>query len=81
MDVNRPWFGKRVSLAFSESVSFMFTGIVQGVGEIVRTCGDDDLRTFEIALPGGLGKGLERGASVAVNGVCLTATTRQDAST
>ena len=32
-------------------------------------------------MPGGLGKGLERGASVAVNGVCLTATTRQDAST
>ncbi|MXX90853.1 MAG: riboflavin synthase subunit alpha [Boseongicola sp. SB0677_bin_26] len=59
----------------------MFTGIVQGVGEIVGICGDDDLRTFEIVLPEGFDRGLERGASVAVNGVCLTATTRQDAST
>jgi riboflavin synthase len=50
----------------------MFTGIVQSIGKIdglTRTGGDVSLR---IAAPGLRPGALEAGASVAVNGVCLT---------
>ena len=46
----------------------MFTGIVQGLG-VVRGLSRSEI---EIAAPGGWGDGLHPGASVAVNGVCLT---------
>lgn len=53
---------------------FMFTGIVQGVAKIRSVTGSDELRTLTIDFPEGFADQLERGASVAVNGVCLTAT-------
>ena len=54
----------------------MFTGIVQGFCEVVAVADEPGLRRLEIAL-GGLADGLELGASVAVNGVCLTAMRRR----
>ncbi len=50
----------------------MFTGIVQGVGEIVSIDDHAALRTFEIEFPKGFCEGLVIGASVSVDGVCLT---------
>lgn len=50
----------------------MFTGIVQGRGSIYSIEKGDAVWTFQITLPETLG--LQRGASVAINGVCLTAT-------
>jgi riboflavin synthase len=53
----------------------MFTGIVQGVASIAAITDKPGLRTFTIAFPAGFCAGLEIGASVAVDGVCLTVTT------
>lgn len=50
----------------------MFTGIVQGKGIIYSIENADAVWTFQIDVPDT--SGLQRGASVAINGVCLTAT-------
>ena len=50
----------------------MFTGIVQGKGRILSISEGESVWKFVIALPDV--QGLARGASVAINGVCLTAT-------
>src|SRR5690554_777012 len=52
----------------------MFTGIVQGVAEIVAIHEAEAFRTHVVVLPEALCEGLELGASVAHNGVCLTVT-------
>jgi riboflavin synthase len=52
----------------------MFTGIVQGKGRIASVGDRGDVRTFEIEMSERLVDGLEVGGSVAVDGVCLTAT-------
>ncbi|MCG6659039.1 riboflavin synthase subunit alpha [Halomonas campisalis] len=52
----------------------MFTGIVQGTAEIVAIEEAEAFRTHVVALPEALRRGLELGASVAHNGVCLTVT-------
>ena len=52
----------------------MFTGIVQGMARIAALTDRPGLRTFSLAFPAGFCAGLEVGASVACNGVCLTAT-------
>jgi riboflavin synthase len=52
----------------------MFTGIVKGLGEVTEAQVAPGLLSLRIALPAGLGDGLQRGASVAIDGVCLTAT-------
>lgn len=52
----------------------MFTGIVQGVAEIVAIHEAEEFRTHVVVLPESLRQGLELGASVAHNGVCLTVT-------
>ena len=48
----------------------MFTGIVQGRGEVVALSGDELIRLV-VRVPSV--DGLTRGASIAINGVCLTA--------
>ena len=48
----------------------MFTGIVQGRGEVVALSGDELVRLV-VRVPSV--EGLTRGASIAINGVCLTA--------
>lgn len=52
----------------------MFTGIVQGIAEVVEVLELEAFRTHVVALPEELREGLEIGASVAHNGVCLTVT-------
>ncbi|MFM8665732.1 MAG: riboflavin synthase subunit alpha [Betaproteobacteria bacterium] len=52
----------------------MFTGIVQGVATVVATADRPGLRTLRLAFPSGFLAGIEIGASVAVDGVCLTVT-------
>ena len=54
----------------------MFTGIVQGLGNVHSIDKGEAVWTFGIDLPDATG--LERGASVAINGVCLTATEMDD---
>ncbi len=53
----------------------MFTGIVQGVADIVALTDRPGLRTFRLRFPAGFADGLAIGASVACDGVCLTVTT------
>ena len=52
----------------------MFTGIVQGMAELVAVAEKENFRTHKVRLPEALLPGLELGASVAHNGVCLTVT-------
>jgi riboflavin synthase len=51
----------------------MFSGIVQGTAEITSAIQRDDVLTIEVEMGDNLIDGLEIGASVAVDGVCLTA--------
>lgn len=51
----------------------MFTGIVQGTGRVTMIERREGALTFELTM-GELAKGVERGASIAIAGVCLTAT-------
>jgi riboflavin synthase len=55
----------------------MFTGIVQGIAHIHAIVDRPGLRSFVIAWPPGFASGLAVGASVAVDGVCLTVTALQ----
>ena len=50
----------------------MFSGIVQAKGKISLIKEFDDYLSIEISAPKGFNKNLEKGASVSVNGVCLT---------
>lgn len=50
----------------------MFTGIVQGVALVQQLQDRPGLRSFVLQLPAGFDEGLQGGASVAVDGVCLT---------
>lgn len=52
----------------------MFTGIVKGLGRIEALRRLPGLAVFDILLPEGAEKDLETGASVSVEGVCLTVT-------
>ncbi|WP_104203575.1 riboflavin synthase subunit alpha [Billgrantia saliphila] len=56
----------------------MFTGIVQGTAEVVAIHEAEAFRTHVVRLPETLRAGLELGASVAHNGVCLTVTAVDD---
>ena len=52
----------------------MFTGIVQATATIAAIRDRAGLRTFTLQFPGGFCQDLAIGASVAVDGVCLTVT-------
>jgi len=54
----------------------MFTGIVQGKGEIVSIESGNEITTLQIRVPST--EGLHIGASVSIDGVCLTATAFTD---
>ena len=51
----------------------MFTGIVQGLCRVNSVVDESGVRRLRVDL-GNLAGGLANGASVAVNGTCLTAT-------
>mgnify|MGYP002856450053 CR=1 FL=1 len=59
-------------------ISVMFTGIVQDFCSVVSVQAQTKLRQLLVDL-GGLADGLQLGASVAINGTCLTATQIQGA--
>jgi riboflavin synthase len=52
----------------------MFTGIVQAVAGIAALSEKPGLRSFTLEFPEGFAEGLEIGASVSCDGVCLTVT-------
>lgn len=52
----------------------MFTGIVQGIARVAALAERPGLRSFTLQFPPGFGDGLAVGASVSVDGVCLTVT-------
>jgi riboflavin synthase len=52
----------------------MFTGIVQGIATIEGLADKPGLRSFRLRFPPGFAVGLEVGASVSCDGVCLTVT-------
>lgn len=52
----------------------MFTGIVQGVAQVAQLQDRPGLRSFTLQFPPGFCAGLGVGASVSVDGVCLTVT-------
>jgi len=54
----------------------MFTGIVQAVARVAAVADRPGLRSFTLAFPPGFCDELAIGASVAVDGVCLTVTER-----
>ena len=49
----------------------MFTGIVAGTAPILRIIGGEGVRSFTVDL-GSFVEGLEVGASVSLDGVCMT---------
>ena len=52
----------------------MFTGIIEEVGEIAEIADSGGFRTLRVRA-GRILDGMQRGASISVNGVCLTART------
>jgi riboflavin synthase len=55
----------------------MFTGLIEEVGSVIAPGADGDHRELKIAAPH-LAKKMRRGDSVAVNGCCLTLSSRHD---
>lgn len=52
----------------------MFTGIVKGLGTVVSGHARPGIVSFTVEMPAGYADGLQIGASVAIDGVCLTVT-------
>lgn len=52
----------------------MFTGIVQGLAEVIALNKRDQFMQMRISLPESHSKNLQTGASIAINGTCLTIT-------
>ena len=50
----------------------MFSGIVQGIGEVSKITTKKDYISIEISPPKNFNKKLKKGASISVDGVCLT---------
>ena len=50
----------------------MFSGIVQGTGKISKIISKKNHITLEVSAPKNFNKNLKKGASVSVNGICLT---------
>lgn len=55
----------------------MFTGIVQGIATVEEITARPGLSTFAIRLPEEKAQGVTIGASVAINGTCLTVTRQE----
>jgi riboflavin synthase len=52
----------------------MFSGIVNGYASVSSLQKKESFQTFSVALPNSLGAELKSGASVAIDGVCMTVT-------
>lgn len=58
-----------ITYAFSPPVYTMFTGVIEDIGDLVKTAGS----RFTFSVPDELLDSMEIGDSISVNGVCLTA--------
>ncbi|MFW1676164.1 riboflavin synthase subunit alpha [Pontibacter sp. JAM-7] len=58
----------------------MFTGIVQGLAKVLRVTHQENFMQLELDLPEAYSQNLQQGASIAVNGTCLTVTGFNDSS-
>ena len=56
----------------------MFTGIIQAKASVERIERKTGLNRIALRFPGGMLEGIQRGASVSVNGACLTVTDQDD---
>lgn len=56
----------------------MFTGIVQGTGEIIKIDEKSNFRTLHIKLPEELNHDIQIGASIAIDGCCLSVTAHHE---
>lgn len=56
----------------------MFTGIIKGRGIVESVVDSSNFRTITLNLPEGSEVGVETGASISVDGVCLTVTSFSD---
>mmetsp|Transcript_25566 Transcript_25566/g.60814 ORF Transcript_25566/g.60814 Transcript_25566/m.60814 type:complete len:107 (+) Transcript_25566:95-415(+) len=54
------------------NVQLLFTGIVQGTAKVSAVDKKLDARSFKILFPDNATKAVQQGASVAINGTCLT---------
>ena len=54
----------------------MFSGIVQGTGKVQKITAKKSYISIEISAPKNFNKKLKKGASISVNGVCLTSLDR-----
>lgn len=52
----------------------MFTGIVQGLAQVIEAQPADDFLQLKIQLPDEYSQNIQLGASIALNGTCLTVT-------
>jgi riboflavin synthase len=52
----------------------MFTGIVQGKAVVLAISGSEHLKSYKISFPPSTLTAVTRGASIAINGTCLTVT-------
>ncbi len=52
----------------------MFTGIVQGIARLSNKVGSEKLTSFTFKFPSDALSGIKEGASIALNGTCLTVT-------
>lgn len=66
--------GHRASRVRTARVTAMFTGIVQGKASVEDLVSETGLKRFRIRFPAGRTEGVTLGASVAINGTCLTVT-------
>ena len=55
----------------------MFTGIIQAKASVERIERASGLNRIALRFPGGMLEGIQRGASVSVNGACLTVTDQE----
>ena len=54
----------------------MFSGIVSGTGKIYKISKKEDGISIDISAPKGFNINLKKGASISVDGVCLTSLER-----
>ena len=67
-------FGGAVAAKVIYRSHLVFTGIVQGIATIDTVTDNQGIRTFAIEFPAGFCQELEIGASISIDGVCLTVT-------
>lgn len=70
----QPHLGRKHQRRKALHVCNMFTGIVQGTATIAEVISKDKFSQVRIAFPSGRTEGIKIGASVAINGTCLTVT-------